>query len=218
MGVDSFAAMTALLLAEPEAAMRGFLERQLSSDGFDVLAFSNPDDLPFAADPDVLVLGDPAALDRCVVRGCPVIVLGSADPETRLRALEQCDDYLSRPFVYEELVARIRALLRRRPPRSEVVMLGELVIRPAARRVIACGSDVVLSAKEYALLLKLASDPDRVFTHGQLLRDVWGYRNYVATRTLESHASRVRCKLAAAGLDGWVVNVWGVGYKLRPTV
>ena len=197
--------------------MRGFLERMLSSDGFDVLAFSNSDDLPFAADPDVLVLGDPEALDRCVVKGCPVIVLGSADAETRLRALEQCDDYLSRPFVYEELVARIRALLRRRPPRSEVVMLGELVIRPTARRVIACGSDVVLSAKEYALLLKLASDPDRVFTHGQLLRDVWGYRNYVATRTLESHASRVRCKLAAAGLDGWVVNAWGVGYKLRPT-
>ena len=197
--------------------MRGFLERMLSSDGFDVLAFSNPDDLPFAANPDVLVLGDPKALDRCAVKGCPVIVLGSADTETRLRALEQCDDYLSRPFVYEELVARIRALLRRRPPRSEVVMLGELVIRPAARRVIACGSDVVLSAKEYALLLKLASDPDRVFTHGQLLRDVWGYRNYVATRTLESHASRVRCKLAAAGLEGWVVNAWGVGYKLRPT-
>jgi len=209
--------MTALLLAEPEATMRGYLERQLSSDGFDVLAFSSTDDLPFAADPDVLVLGDPEALDRCVVKGCPVIVLGSADAETRLRALEQCDDYLSRPFVYEELVARIRALLRRRPPRSEVVDLGGLVIRPAARRVVVQGTDVVLSAKEYALLLKLATDPDRVFTHGQLLRDVWGFRNYVATRTLESHASRVRCKLAAAGLEGWVVNAWGVGYKLRPT-
>jgi DNA-binding response OmpR family regulator len=208
--------MTALLLAEPEATMRGFLERQLSSDGFDVLAFSSPDELPFAADPDVLVLGDPAALERCVVKGWPVIVLGSADAETRLRALERCDDYLSRPFVYEELVARIRALLRRRPPRSEVVQLGDLVILPPARRVIACGTDVVLSAKEYALLVKLASDPDRVFTHGQLLRDVWGYRNYVATRTLESHASRVRCKLAATGLEGWVVNAWGVGYKLRP--
>jgi len=139
-----------------------------------------------------------------------------ADAATRLRALEQCDDYLSRPFVYEELVARIRALLRRRPPRSEIVDFGDLVIRPAARRVVVRGTDVMLSAKEYALLLKLASDPDRVFTHGQLLRDVWGYRNYVATRTLESHASRVRCKLAAAGLEGWVVNAWGVGYKLRP--
>ena len=208
--------MTALLLAEPEPSMRGFLERQLSSDGFDVLAFSSPDELPRAAEPDVLVLGDPDALDRCVVTDCAVIVLGSPDSETRLRALERCDDYLSRPFAYEELVARIRAVLRRRPPRTELLHLGELVIDRAARRVMAGGVDVVLSAKEYALLLKLASDPERVFTREQLLRDVWGYRSYVPTRTLESHASRVRCKLAAAGLPGWVVNAWGVGYKLRP--
>jgi DNA-binding response OmpR family regulator len=213
----SFAVMTALLLAEPEASMRGFLERQLSSDGFDVLAFSSPEELPRAAEPDVLVLGDPGALDRCLVTGCPVIVLGSPDAETRLRALELCDDYLARPFVYEELVARIRALLRRRPLRVDVIDLGELVVDRPARRVIAGGVDVVLSGKEYALLVQLASDPTRVFTREQLLRDVWGYRSYVPTRTLESHASRVRCKLADAGLSGWVVNVWGVGYKLRPT-
>jgi len=208
--------MTALLLAEPEASLRGFLERQLSSDGFDVLAFSSTDELPRAAEPDLLLLGDPEALDRCLVTDCAVIVLGSADSETRLRALERCDDYLSRPFSYEELVLRIRAVLRRRPARSELLHLGELVIDRAARRVVAGGVDVLLSAKEYALLLKLASDPDRVFTREQLLRDVWGYRSYIPTRTLESHASRVRCKLAAAGLPGWVVNIWGVGYKLRP--
>jgi len=213
----TFVRMTALLLAEPEASMRGFLERQLSSDGFDVLAFSSTDELPRAAEPDVLVLGDPEALDRCLLTDCAVIVLGSADTKTRLRALERCDDYLSRPFSYEELVARIRAVLRRRQPRTELLHLGELVIDRAARRVTARGVDVALSAKEYALLLKLASDPERVFTREQLLRDVWGYRSYIATRTLESHASRVRCKLAAAGLPGWVVNVWGVGYKLRPS-
>jgi DNA-binding response OmpR family regulator len=208
--------MTALLLAEPEASMRGFLERQLSSDGFDVLAFSSPEELPRAAEPDVLLLGDPDALDRCTITDCAVIVLGSPDAATRLRALERCDDYLSRPFSYGELVARIRAVLRRRQPRTELLHLGELVIDRAARRVMAGGVDVFLSAKEYALLLKLASDPERVFTREQLLRDVWGYRSYIPTRTLESHASRVRCKLAAAGLPGWVVNVWGVGYKLRP--
>ena len=208
--------MTALLLAEPEEAVRSFLARQLQSDGFDVLAFSTPDDLPRAADPDVLLLGDPSALDRCTVTDCPVIVLGSADAAARVRALERCDDYLSRPFVYEELVARIRAVLRRRPPRDEVLDLGELVIDRAARRVLALGSEVFLSAKEYALLVKLACDPDRVFTREVLLREVWGYRTFVPTRTLESHASRIRCKLAAAGLHGWVVNRWGVGYKLRP--
>ncbi len=165
--------MTALLLAEPEPAARSFLERQLASDGFDVLSFESPDELPRAAEPDVLVLGDAAALDRCVVPDCPVIVLGDADPATRVRALQRCDDYLSRPFVYEELVARIHALLRRRPPRAEVLDLGELVVDRGARRVVALDREVVLAGKEYALLVKLAEAPDRVFTREQLLRDVW---------------------------------------------
>jgi DNA-binding response OmpR family regulator len=208
--------MTALLLAEPEETMRGFLVRQLSSDGFDVLAFRTPDELPRAAEPDVLLLGDPDALDTCSVSDCAVIVIGSADQATRLRALERCDDYLSRPFAYEELVARIRAVLRRRVPRMELVDLGELVIDRAARRALVHGKEVNLASKEYALLLRMAQDPDRVLTREQLLRDVWGFRTFVPTRTVESHASRVRCKLAAAGLPGWVVNKWGVGYKLRP--
>jgi len=208
--------MTALLLAEPEERMRWFLERQLASDGFDVLAFETTDQLPRAADPDLVLLGDADALDRCTVPpGCPVIVLGAADSAARVRALEHCDDYLSRPFVYEELVARIHAVLRRRPPRRDVLDLGELVVDRDARRVLALGRDVVLAGKEYALLVKLAGDPDRVFTREQLLRDVWGYRSYSATRTLESHASRIRRKLEDAGLPGYVVNVWGVGYKLR---
>jgi DNA-binding response OmpR family regulator len=210
------ARMTAVLLAEPEATMRGFLERQLRSDGFEVLAFRSTDELPRAAAPDLLLLGDPDELDRCRVPDCPVIVLGRPDPEARVRALERCDDYLSRPFVYEELVARIRALLRRCPPRSEVLDLGELVVDRRARRVLARGREVDVSQKEYSLLVKLASDPDRVFTREHLLRDVWGYPGVSATRTVESHASRLRVKLGAAGLDGWVVNAWGVGYKLRP--
>jgi two-component system response regulator ResD len=64
--------------------------------------------------------------------------------------------------------------------------------------------------------LKLASEPDRVFAREQLLRDVWGYPGFSPTRTVESHASRLRVKLTNAGLFGWVVNEWGVGYKLRP--
>jgi DNA-binding response OmpR family regulator len=208
--------MTALLLAEPEASVRGFLERQLSSDGFDVLAFGDPAELPRAADPDVLVLGDPDALDRCRLGDCPVIVLGRADAAERVRALERCDDYLTRPFAYEELVARIRAVLRRRTPRTELIDLGELVVDRGGRRALVNGLSLTLATKEYMLLLRLAQDPDRVLTREQLLRDVWGYRTFVPTRTVESHASRVRCKLAAAGLPGWIVNVWGVGYKLRP--
>jgi DNA-binding response OmpR family regulator len=209
--------MTALLLAEPEAAVRGFLEQQLRSDGFDVLAFERADELPRSADPDVVVLGDPGALDRFRIGDCPVIVLGrAADASERVRALEHCDDYLTRPFAYEELVARIHAVLRRRRPRPDLVDLGELVLDRSARRVVVHGRDVVLASKEYTLLLRLAQEPDRVITREQLLRDVWGYRTFIQTRTVESHASRVRCKLAAAGLPGWIVNVWGIGYKLRP--
>jgi DNA-binding response OmpR family regulator len=206
--------MTALLLAEPEPAVRGFLERQLRNDGFDVVSCERAEQLPRAA-PDLLVLGDAEALDRGVVPDCPVIVLGGADPAARVRALARADDCLPRPFVYEELLARIQALLRRCPPRVEVTEVGPLSIDRAARRVSVLGQEVEVSAKEFALLVKLASSPDRVFTREQLLRDVWGFRTYVPTRTLESHASRVRRKLAAAGLAGWIVNVWGVGYKLR---
>jgi DNA-binding response OmpR family regulator len=145
-----------------------------------------------------------------------VIVLGRRDDA--VRALERADDYLVRPFAYEELVARIHALLRRCPPRSDRLRIGPLTIDRGARRVVVEGRDVPMSQKELGFLVKLASDPDRVFTREQLLRDVWGYRAWAPTRTVESHASRVRCKLAAAGLDGWIVNVWGVGYKLRPAV
>ena len=208
--------MTALMLAEPEASVRGFLAQQLTSDGFDVLAFEDPDDLPRSAEPDVLVLGDPGSLERCRIWNCAVIVLGREGTNERVRALEHCDDYLTRPFAYEELVARIRAVLRRRVPRVELVDLGELVIDRAARRALVHGKEVTLASKEYALLLRMAQDPDRVLTREQLLRDVWGFRTFVPTRTVESHASRVRCKLATAGLPGWVVNKWGVGYKLRP--
>jgi DNA-binding response OmpR family regulator len=209
--------MTALVLSEPEPTMRGYLERMLRSDGFDVLAFESTESLPRATDPDVFVLGDPDALDWCRVPDCPLIVLGNSDPATKVRALERCDDYVSRPFVYEELLARIRALLRRCPPRSELLDLGGLVVDRAARRVAVRGRDVAFSQKEYALLVKLAADPDRVFTRELLLRDVWGYPGFAPTRTVESHASRIRCKLETAGLHGWVVNQWGVGYKLRPS-
>ena len=107
-------------------------------------------------------------------------------------------------------------MLRRRTPRADLLDLGEIVIDRSARRVLVLGKEIALASKEYALLLRLAQDPDRVMTREQLLRDVWGYRTFVPTRTVESHASRVRCKLTAAGLPGWVVNLWGVGYKLRP--
>ena len=91
--------------------------------------------------------------------------------------------------------------------------LGPLEVDPIARRVELGGERISLSKKEFALLRALADDPTRVFTREELLRGVWGYRSLGTTRTLDSHASRLRRKLSSAG-DRFVVNVWGVGYRL----
>ena len=72
-----------------------------------------------------------------------------------------------------------------------------------------------VAGKEFELLARLASAPQRVFTKDELLRDVWGYRSSARTRTLDSHASRLRRKLASAGAGRCIVNVWGVGYRLK---
>src|SRR5207249_4768057 len=109
----------------------------------------------------------------------------------------------------------IRAVLRRSAPlERDVVEAGEIAIDRRTRRVTVAGEPVVLAGKEYQLLLKLAEDPTRVFTKDELLRDVWGFRSQGRTRTLDSHASRLRRKLATTGRGPFVVNVWGVGYRL----
>lgn len=210
----------ALLLAEPEPATRGFLERHLRQDGFDVVEARDGDALELLelTRPDLVLAADSLAADLCrCAANVPIIVLGRADsdPVDRVRAFDGgCDDYVARPFHYEELLARIRAVLRRvSPAASELVTVGDLLIDRAARRVTVGGAAVALAAKEYDLLVKLASEPARVFTKEQLLRDVWGFRSLGRTRTLDSHASRLRRKLAAAGGD-FVRNVWGVGYSL----
>ena len=203
---------TALLLAEPEPDTRGFLERHLKSDGFQVVDGE--------ARPDLVLLGNSAGLDECRARhgDVPVIVLGEpeSDAVDRVRALERgCDDFLVRPFAYEELLARIRAVLRRTTPAAhEVRRAGPITADLATRGVKVARVPVALAGKEYELLLKLMTDPTRVFTKEQLLREVWGFRSLGRTRTLDSHASRLRRKLATAGAGSVVLNVWGVGYRL----
>jgi DNA-binding response OmpR family regulator len=96
----------------------------------------------------------------------------------------------------------------------ERLAAGPLAIDRATRRVTVHGFPVALAAKEYELLVKLATQPLRVFTKDELLRDVWGFRSLGRTRTLDSHASRLRRKLAGAGAEDCVLNVWGVGYRL----
>jgi DNA-binding response OmpR family regulator len=144
------------------------------------------------------------------------VLSGRAGETDRVRGFERgCDDFLAKPFSYGELRLRVAALLRRSQERPSEgrLRVGELELDPVAREVRVRGVRVTLSQKEFALLRRLAAEPTRVFTKFELLRDVWGFRAQGATRTLDSHACRLRQKLSARG-DRFVVNVWGVGYRL----
>lgn len=229
-------AATALVLAEPEPDTRGFLAHHLADDGFEVVGAAGGGEaleLVERARPDLVVLGnrlpDASPLEVCRRlrhgepgrtwnREVPVIVLGGeeADALDRVRAFERgCDDYLQQPYVYDELLARIRAVLRRtRRESAERIAAGDIRVDRVARTVTVRGRRVDLSGREYELLLALVVEPLRVFTREELLRDVWGFRAAGRTRTLDSHASRLRRKLAVGGAGPFVTNIWGVGYRL----
>ncbi len=146
----------------------------------------------------------------------PVIVLsGRGGDEDRVRGFEfGADDYVVKPYIYGELRARITAVLRRvEQRRSGPLRVGEIVVDPGRRRAWVGGREVNLSKKEFSLLHVLAADPHRVFSKRELLGEVWGFRAPTKTRTLDSHASRLRRKLDPEGAR-FIVNCWGVGYRL----
>ena len=225
-----------VLVVEDDDATRGFLLDNLSADGFRVAGADGAGEGLRAIEvrqPALVVLDLTLAdgsglelLDRVrtadglgsrIDPELPVIVLtGRAGEADRLRSFARgADDHLSKPFGYAELLARVRAVLRRSEGRRRqgAVRVGELTIDPATRAVRLAGQRVELSAKEFALLHALSEDPTRVFGKNELLRDVWGYLSIGNTRTLDAHACRLRKKLGARGRP-WIVNVRGVGYKL----
>jgi DNA-binding response OmpR family regulator len=194
-----------------------------ASDALRLCGYNHPDlllldlILPDAAGIDVLrqIRAAEGISDRLDPH-LPVIVVSGRSSETdRVRGFQAgADDYVQKPFHYPELVARIAALLRRKQARREgLIRVGDLAVDPVTRRVEVAGREVELANKEFALLRALASEPRRVFTKHELLRDVWGFKSMGRTRTLDSHASRLRCKLDPEG-SRYVFNVWGVGYRL----
>jgi DNA-binding response OmpR family regulator len=152
-------------------------------------------------------------------RELPAIVVGADRRELDvLRAFEAgADDFLTRQVPYLELRARLRAVLRRStdaPSQERVIEVGALVVDTDAHAVTLDGHDVELRRMEFELLVHLAREPERVFAKAELLRAVWRYRAGGSTRTVDSHASRLRRKLAAEDERRWVISVWGVGYRL----
>jgi DNA-binding response OmpR family regulator len=153
-------------------------------------------------------------------RELPAIVLGPHARELdMLRAFEAgADDFLPRSSArYLELRARLRAILRRAGEEAtptSLLQVGTLALDTRTRAVWVGKRSVCLRPLEFELLAHLARDPERVFAKCELLRAVWGYRSEGTTRTLDTHACRLRRKLDLDGAKRWVINVWGVGYRL----
>jgi DNA-binding response OmpR family regulator len=225
-----------VLIVEDHTATRRFLADNLAADGYEPLEAGTAADglrLIAAGPPEVAIL-DLGLPDRdglelltevrlSARRGggldsrLPVLILsGRASELDRIRGFERgTDDYLVKPFSYGELRGRLDALLRRARarPRLGRMRVGTLELDPMSREAWVDGQPVHLTSKEFALALLLATEPTRLFTRAELLAEVWGFRSAGATRTLDSHASRLRRKLSV-GRRRFVVNVWGVGYRL----
>jgi DNA-binding response OmpR family regulator len=225
-----------ILIVEDDPVLGTFLADNLAADGYEPvvaetfkdglreLEFRRPDlvvvDLGLPDGSGLDLIGRVRAADGLATRVdpmVPVIVLSGRSGELdRVRGFERgADDFVPKPFAYGELRLRVAAVLRRaeRRPGLGRLTVGWLEVDPAGREVLLRGQRVPVSQKEFALLRALAADPTRVMTKSELLRDVWGYRTLGTTRTLDSHACRLRNKLGVHG-DRFVVNVWGVGYRL----
>lgn len=200
----------------------GVLPAPSASDALRLCRYNRPDlllldlTLPDASGLDVLQeIRDADGVTSRFDSNLPVIVLsGRGAEEDRVRGLEfGADDYMVKPFHYRELRARIAAVLRRGVGQGSPCRVGEIVVDPTQRKVWVGEREVNLSNKEFGLLRVLASEPSRVFTKRELLESVWGYRTPARTRTLDSHASRLRRKLDPER-GRYVVNCWGYGYRL----
>jgi DNA-binding response OmpR family regulator len=228
-----------LLVVEDDQPTAAFLADNLAADGFRVSTAAGLAAAWRALEarpPDIVLLdialGDGSGLellDRLRAAdstgsqldpALPVIVLSGRGSELdRVRGFDRgADDYLAKPFAYRELLARVRAVLRRADAhaRRGAIRVGGLTIDPLARTTSLEGEPIALSSKEFSLLYALAREPTRVHTKADLLRDVWGYLAPGSTRTLDTHACRLRKKLSG-GPRRFVITARGVGYKLTET-
>ena len=231
-----------ILVVEDDDDLRGILAGRFADAGYRVdEAATGPDALAAveAALPDLVLLDvmlpglDGVEVCRRLRALHPllyiVMLTARADEMDRVIGLEVgADDYVTKPFSLHELVARVRAALRRvqavrervaaggdaeAPPAP--IAIGDLRVDPVRREVSASGEAVHLTVREYDLLLHLARHPDQPFTRSQLLEQIWGVTYEGYDRTIDSHVQRLRAKIEPdAGDPRYVRTVWGVGYKL----
>jgi DNA-binding response OmpR family regulator len=219
-----------ILVVEDEPAIAESIQFALTRDGFSVsLAHKLADARPLLEAADLIVLdlmlpdGDGVELLRSLRQSghsTPVLILSSRDGEVdRVSSLEMgADDYVTKPFSPREVVARVRAVLRRTATHDR--QLGERNVPPLSvdrlsRRAMFQSNELELTRVEFELLATLLDSPGRVFTREQLIDRIWGDRFALTDRTVDSHVKALRRKVVEAGGDAhWIQTVRGVGYRI----
>jgi DNA-binding response OmpR family regulator len=225
--------MATVLVVDDESIVREVVVRYLAREGHRTLEAADGNaarGLIAHSDPDLVVLDlmlpgtDGLELCRWIrsTSELPVIMLTARGEEAdRIVGLELgADDYVTKPFSPRELAARVRSVLRRSAPATPVAEqlgFGDVELERASRAVRKAGLDVRLTAKEFDLLWFLAAHPKRVFSRGQLMASVWGYRSALDTGTVTVHVRRLREKIEGdPSHPRHLETVWGVGYRLVP--
>lgn len=224
--------ITRILVVDDEDKIRDLVKVYLVKEGFMVQELSTGDkvvDLIKEEHYDLVLLdlmlpgadGLSICKDIRKFSQIPVIILtAKGDEIDRVIGLEVgADDYIVKPFSPREMVARVKAVLRRMSPGTansspaSLLVFPTLEINPESRTVHINGKEISLTPREFDLLLFLASSPGRAFSREQLLNNVWGYSYYGDLRTVDTHINRLRDKLTTNGAA--IATVWGVGYKFE---
>lgn len=223
-----------ILVVDDESTVREVVGRYLAREGFAVREAADgyealdmiKDEPPALIVLDLMLPGiDGLTLTQHIRhdRQIPIIMLTSkGETSDRIRGLDSgADDYIPKPFSPQELVSRIRAVLRRaedsaKADSQQPVRVGEILVDPVSRNVKLRGEPVSLTAKEFDLLWHFARHPGQVFSRTQLLANVWGDELYTDPTTVTVHIRRLREKIEAQpGKPQVILTVWGVGYKLK---